>query len=79
MITNYIASVILSAACQVETAQCVCFPAVPFEGFQAFVTETCDSIDTGSYRYGEQLYDTMEQCQAWINKDLNCQMLKRSQ
>lgn len=66
--------ILLAATCQNYSAQCACYPAVPFEGYQVYVTEICDKAE-GSIRYGEQVYDSKEQCDAWIAQDPNCQSL----
>jgi len=67
-------SLALTSACQSFSAQCVCYPAVPFEGFQVYVYEKCDQQE-GSFKYGESVYDSVEQCQAVIDNDKNCQGL----
>jgi hypothetical protein len=64
-------------SCKVYDAKCVCYPAIPFEGFQIYVYEKCDSQE-GSYKYGQQSYDTQEICEAEILKDKNCLSLINS-
>ncbi len=74
MFTSLFAQILLAATCQNPKAQCVCYPAVPFEGYQVYVHETCNGQE-GSYKYGQQHHDSIEKCQQWIDQDANCQSL----
>lgn len=67
-------SLALAQTCQTYSAQCTCYPAVPFEGYQMYVTEKCDGKEA-SFKYGETQYDTVELCLAAAAADKNCQSL----
>jgi hypothetical protein len=73
--TNFILALALTSTCQTYSVRCVCYPAIPFEGFQGYVTEKCDGLES-SYPYGKQMYDTQELCEEAQDKDPNCQSLK---
>ena len=73
---TFLLSLALAQACQNFQAQCVCYPAVPFEGYQMFVTEKCDGRES-SFKYGETQYDSVELCQVAISQDHNCQSLEK--
>lgn len=64
----------VAVACDFPVVKCVCYPAIPFEGFQVYVHEKCENSE-GSYRYGETMYDTELQCKQWITTDANCKSL----
>ncbi len=76
LIISFVIGVMAQAAiaCDFPVAKCVCYPAVPFEGFQVFVHEQCGNSE-GSYRYGETMHDTELICKQWIATDANCKSL----
>ncbi len=52
----------LAQSCQVYTARCDCFPAVPFEGHKLFIVETCDGKEEWTADYYAPTFDTDEEC-----------------
>ena len=75
MITSILSAAVISMSCNFPIAKCVCYPAIPFEGFQIYVHEKCGDSE-GSYRYGKFMYDSAEMCELAMSEDLNCQSLK---
>lgn len=73
---NLIFSLLLTQTCHNYLAECRCYPAVPFEGYKIHLVEKCDDQESAYSMYGEQTYDTQEQCDQAILVDADCQGLK---
>lgn len=69
-------TIALSAQCQVYSLQCVCGPAVPFEGFQMFLEEKCDQDVKWFGQYGERHYTKLSECTEAIAYNKDCRALK---
>lgn len=75
---TFLFSLALAAQCQQYSVRCDCAPAVPFEGFQISVVETCDGKEAWWTQYGQRQFTTVEDCQAAIPSDPVCQKLPNS-